>query len=88
MYYAQFNAYGSESDTGFSNTWLLASFDTRAARDAWVEQHPTRADIKAVTQSEALALASRYQKKLYRRGGHLADVHFVTDDNVSFVRTW
>ena len=88
MYYAQYNLYGSTTDVGFSNTWQLASFDTKHARDSWVAQHAGRLDIQAITRAEAVKLAGKYQRYQHRKGGHLAHVHYLTDDNAKFVRAF
>ncbi len=88
MYYAQYNLYGSTTDMGFANAWQVASFDTRSARDAWVSQHADRVDVQAITKPEALKMAGRYQRHQHRNGGHLAHVHYLTDDNVKFVRAF
>ena len=88
MHYAQYNLYGTSTDVGFANTWQVASFASKAARDAWVSQHKDRLDVAAVTRSEALKLAGHYQRHQHRQGGHLAHVHYLTDDNVRFVRAF
>ena len=36
-YYAAFNRYGDETGIGFANTWSVVAFDSRSARDAWVD---------------------------------------------------
>lgn len=88
MFYAQFNLYGSTTEVGMSNTWQVASFATRKARDAWVAQHDDRLDVGAITQREAVKLAGELQRHHYANGGHLAHVHYLTDDNTKFVRAW
>ncbi len=88
MFYAQFNLYGSTTDMGMANTWQVASFDTRKARDAWVAQHDSRVDVAAITQREALNVASELQRHHYANGGYLANVHYLTDDNIKFMRAW
>jgi hypothetical protein len=88
MFYAQYNAYGSESDIGFVNTCMLASFDTRAARDAWVGQNYDRADVYAVTRATALKISGNRSAYLRGHRAYLADIHFLTDDNKTFVRAW
>lgn len=45
-YYAAFNQYGTESSVGFANTWRVVAFDSKNARDSWVEQRG-RKDISA-----------------------------------------
>ena len=88
MYYAQYNLYGSTTDVGFSNTWQVASFGTKSGRDSWVAQHAERLDIQAITRAEAVKLAGKYQRLQHRNGGHLAHVHYLTDDSATFVRAF
>lgn len=85
MFFAKFNSYGSATDVGFANTWQVASFPNRAARDAWVAQRAERKDVAPITKAQALKLAGEYQRSLHRNGGHLAHVHYLTDDAVKFV---
>lgn len=87
MYYAQFNLYGSTTDMGMANTWHVASFDTRRARDAWISLHPGRLDVAAITKQQALKMAGKYQRRQHRHGGYLAHVHYLTD-GTKFVRAW
>lgn len=88
MFYAQCNIYGSSTDMGFANTWQVVSFDTRAARDAWVAQYADRVDIAPITKAQALKLAGKLQRMHYRSGGHLSHVHYLTADNVNFRRAY
>lgn len=88
MYYAQYNLYGSTADVGFSDTWGVASFVTKSARDAWVSQRADRLDVAAITKADALKIAGRYLRHQHRNGGHLAHVHYLTDDNATFVRAF
>jgi hypothetical protein len=88
MFYAKYNLYGSNTDMGMANTWQVASFETRRARDAWVSLHPGRLDVTAITKAEALKMTSKYQRRQHRHGGYLAHVHYLTDDNTKFVRAW
>jgi len=89
MFYAKFNLFGSDSCVGFPNTWQVASFESRAARDAWVNQDPCRLDVAPITQREALKMASPLHRRHYLEGmGHLANIHFLTDDNAEFRRAW
>jgi hypothetical protein len=37
-YFAADNTYASDTSTGFANTWYVLAFNSRAARDEWVEQ--------------------------------------------------
>lgn len=88
MFYAQFNAHGSTTQIGFANAWQVASFETKAARDAWVAQRADRADVAPVTKAQALKLAGPYHRHLHATGGHLAHIHFLTSDNTQFVRAF
>lgn len=88
MYYAQFNSFGSDTDVGFSNTWQVVSFGNKSARDAWVKMNADRRDIAAISRSEALKMAGAYQRLLHREGGHLAHIHYATDDNKTFHRAF
>ena len=87
-YYAQFNSHGSDTSVGFANTWQVASFATKAARDAWVEQHAGRQDVSPITRAHALKMAGGYQRAQHRHGGYLAHIHYITDDNVRFERAF
>jgi hypothetical protein len=88
-YYAKFNLYGSTTDTGFANTWQVAGFASKAARDAWVNDvNPDRVDIEAVTRAEAEKLVDASNRARAARGGELADVIYLTDDNKTFVRAY
>jgi hypothetical protein len=73
---------------GFSNTWQVASFDTRAARDAWIAECPDRPDIVPITRTEAMRMVGKLQRMHYWSGGHLAHVHYLTADNVNFRRAY
>jgi len=37
-FYGEVNDYGSESDTGFANTWRVLAFSSQSARDAWLRE--------------------------------------------------
>ena len=37
MHYAANNIYGTSTSVGFSNTWRVFAFATKASRDAFVE---------------------------------------------------
>lgn len=52
--YAALNAYADvrNGNHGFANTWRLARFETRAARDSWVAKYENK-DARAVTRREA-----------------------------------
>lgn len=56
-YYAQVNAYGSETDIGFANTWSVLAFDSASLRDAWVLSMGCRLDVQAITAAEAAKMA-------------------------------
>jgi len=86
MYYAAWNQYSTESSRGLGDD-AVASFDSRSARDAWVAASPALA-TRAITHREALRLAGPLQRRHWRDGGYLANVHLLTDDNVRFVRAW
>lgn len=58
MFYAAINTYASETDTGFSNTWGVLAFSTRAARDAYVESAIDLA-TRAITRREISNYTSR-----------------------------
>ena len=36
MFYAAINSYATETSTGFSNTWGVLAFETKAARDSYI----------------------------------------------------
>ncbi len=88
MYYAKYNLYGSDTSVGFADTWQVVSFDARAARDAWVAQRRDRRDVEPVTRADALRIAGRAQRRQYREGGYLANLHLITDDGRTFVRAF
>lgn len=88
-YYAKFNLYGSDTSAGFANAWQVAGFATKAARDAWAYQvNAERVDIEAVSRAEAEKLVDPANRARAKRGGELADVIYLTDDNKSFVRAY
>ena len=88
MHYAKYSLYGSDTSVGFAGTWQVVSFDSRAARDAWVAQRRDRRDVEPITRADALRIAGRAQRRQYRKGGYLADLHLVTDDGRTFVRAF
>ncbi len=51
MYYAAINGYASDSDVGFANTWGILAFETRTARDDYVNQAPDLA-TRAIKRAE------------------------------------
>jgi hypothetical protein len=60
-FYAADNSYGSETDLGFSNTWHVIEFASKAARDEFVSastKRSTRA-IKAAEIKEYGAVSFR-----------------------------
>lgn len=83
-YFAKINSFGSETDAGFANTWQIASFETKAARDAWVAQRSNNMGVDAVTKKEALQIAGAYQRHQHANGGYLANCHYLTNDNINF----
>lgn len=87
MFYAKFNLYGSETSAGFANMERVAGFETRVARDAWVNINSSRIDVFAITAEEARRVADGGRKR-ERNGGHLADVVYLTVDNVEFKRAF
>lgn len=88
-YYAKFNLYGTDTSVGFVNTWQVAGFATKAARDAWVnEVYATRVDIEAVSRKEAEKIVDASNRARAARGGELADVIYLTNDNKTFVRAY
>jgi len=56
MYYASINAYGSETSSGFANTWSVKAFSTKAERDEYVRAHALRLDVNKITRAEAVRL--------------------------------
>lgn len=87
-YYAKANQYGSDTSVGFANTWYVAGFATKAARDAWVDAHTDRLDVESITRAEAEKLVDPANRARAKRGGELADVIYLTDDNARFVRAY
>jgi len=51
MFYAAINTYGSESSTGFANTWNVLAFHDKQSRDAFVNA-TNRQDIRAITRKD------------------------------------
>lgn len=88
MYYAKYNMYGSDTSVGFAGAWQTVSFESRAARDAWIAQRRDRRDVAPITRTEALRMAGRAQRRWHREGGYLADLHLRTDDGRTFVRAF
>ena len=86
MHYAAYNQYSTESSIGLGDD-AVVSFDSRVARDAWVQASPALA-TRAITHREALRLAGRLRRLYWRNGGYLANMHLVTNDNVHFVRAF
>jgi len=70
-YYAADNYYGNETSTGFYNTWRVIAFSSKAARDAWVEDHYSDMSVRAIKRDEAL----HYVK----RGGDRQPMPFTTE---------
>lgn len=50
-YFAAANSYGSESSTGFANTWFVKAFESMKDRDDWV-YGTNRIDVLAIKKSE------------------------------------
>jgi hypothetical protein len=84
MYYAQCNSYASETNTGFANTWIVISFDSRADRDAFVEQD-CRLGTESITLAKARKMSSRYQRYLADNGGYLAVQHLLPTEEGRWV---
>lgn len=51
MFYAAINTYATETSTGFANTWGVLAFETRAARDYYVNSRFDRA-TRTITRKE------------------------------------
>lgn len=51
-YYAVKNSYGSETSTGFSNTWKVLCFYDRDERDEFVNTNSHDLSVKAIKKSE------------------------------------
>lgn len=84
MFYARYNTLGSLT----GNSWQVASFSSRTARDAWITECPDRPDVSPITRAEALKMVDKLQRMRCRSGGYLAHVHYLTDDNVNFRRAF
>jgi len=68
QFFARTNHYGSETSIGFDNTFSALVFDSRAARDAYVEENSHRnLAIKPITKAEAVKLADRNGPDCYAR---------------------
>lgn len=59
MYYAANNHYGSPTDVGFANTWYVLAFETKAERDAYVENSTSRA-ARAIYRHEVTSYATNW----------------------------
>lgn len=57
MHYAKRNRFGSDTSTGFADTWEILSFRTRAERESWVRDQSHRIDVSAVTRKDAEKMA-------------------------------
>lgn len=54
VYYANYNKYGSEGDVGFANTNQALAFETKRARDEYVEEYGNRnLSIRPITAALA-----------------------------------
>lgn len=51
MFYAADNRYGSETSTGFQNTWVVLAFNTKQERDKFVEKS-SRQSTRAIKAKE------------------------------------
>jgi hypothetical protein len=58
MFYAAINTYATETDMGFSNTWGVLAFETRAARDAYIDSADDLA-TRAITRRAVTQYVSR-----------------------------
>ena len=87
-YYAAYSQHSPETSRGRGDD-SVASFDTRAARDAWVRQSPALA-TRPITRREALRLAGRLRRQYAKTGGHLAHMHVLMDGDIEtrFVRAF
>ena len=54
-FFAAVNGYASETDIGFANTWGVLAFDSRKARDAFVDN-----DMHLATRAIARSEIARY----------------------------
>jgi uncharacterized protein YdbL (DUF1318 family) len=65
-FFARTNLYGSETDTGFANTFKAIAFLSKAERDAYVLENETRnLGVTKITKREATKLADRHGPDLY-----------------------
>jgi hypothetical protein len=60
-FYAACNYYASESSLGFSNTWYVRVFDSRKARDEYVENARDLA-TRAITRKEVPGFTVEHPK--------------------------
>ncbi len=58
MYYAATNSYATQTSIGFSNSWHVIGFATRAMRDAYVEQAKDLA-TKSIKAAEIAAYSGK-----------------------------
>lgn len=58
-YYAAINAYSTESSIGFSNTWDVLVFNSKSARDDYVN-NSTALATRAIKKSEVTSYAANY----------------------------
>lgn len=67
-YYAATNSYADDFSVGFSNTWNVMAFDSKAARDAFVASR-TDAATRAIPKREVTKYASNWNnlKNEYNR---------------------
>lgn len=61
MFYAAHNHYSTPTSIGFSNTWLVLAFDTKANRNAWVDGNDGKA-ARAITRKDIPKFVSREPK--------------------------
>lgn len=67
-YYAADNGYGTNTNIGFSNTWYVLVFGSRAARDHYVDTVESRA-ARAITRRQVPHYAANWhmtQNRLIR----------------------
>jgi hypothetical protein len=67
-HYIAFNHYGSDTSTGFINSWSAAAFYSRTARDEYIRQWGHRdMSIRKCTRRVALGYAERLDRELLLR---------------------
>jgi len=83
-YYALYNQYGSETSVGFDNTNQAMAFNSRAARDAFVELwQNANLSVRPISRDVALSHATRNGGAYYVLDG---DHNLLSKDYTKMVR--